>query len=211
MRMAELSTRSGVPIPTIRFYLRERLLAPGERTSPNQATYGEEHVRHLRLIRALVEVGGLPISAVRDVLAFIAAKDGELYATMGGVQYALTRPCEPGSGEIDATATDRVERLLADRGWQVRPQNPARRSLAQVIATLERLGQRDVLAGLDDYADAAEQLAEREVADLLERPTVEGIAEGVIAYGVLGDALLSALRRLAQEAVTTRALRSRGT
>ncbi|WP_346281659.1 MerR family DNA-binding transcriptional regulator, partial [Pseudonocardia sp.] len=34
MRMAELSARTGVPIPTIKFYLREGLLPPGERTSP---------------------------------------------------------------------------------------------------------------------------------------------------------------------------------
>ena len=37
MRMAELSRRTGVPVPTIKYYLREGLLPPGERTSPNQA------------------------------------------------------------------------------------------------------------------------------------------------------------------------------
>lgn len=41
MRMAELSSSSGVPIPTIHFYLREGLLPPGERTSPNQAHYDD--------------------------------------------------------------------------------------------------------------------------------------------------------------------------
>jgi DNA-binding transcriptional MerR regulator len=39
MRIAELSRRSGVSVPTIKYYLREGLLPPGERTSPNQALY----------------------------------------------------------------------------------------------------------------------------------------------------------------------------
>jgi len=43
--MAELSKTSGVPVATIKFYLRERLLPAGERTGPNQSIYGEQHLR----------------------------------------------------------------------------------------------------------------------------------------------------------------------
>src|ERR1700716_801088 len=45
MRMAELSAESGVPVATIKYYLREGLLPPGERTSRNQARYDDVHVR----------------------------------------------------------------------------------------------------------------------------------------------------------------------
>ncbi len=41
MRVAELSRRSGVSVASIKYYLREGLLPPGELTSPNQAHYGE--------------------------------------------------------------------------------------------------------------------------------------------------------------------------
>jgi DNA-binding transcriptional MerR regulator len=54
MRMAELSRASGIPVATIKFYLREQLLPAGERTGPNQSRYGEEHLRRLRLIRGLL-------------------------------------------------------------------------------------------------------------------------------------------------------------
>ena len=37
MRIAELSQTTGVPVPTIKYYLREGLLPAGELTSPNQA------------------------------------------------------------------------------------------------------------------------------------------------------------------------------
>lgn len=68
MRIGELSRASGVPVPTIKFYLREGLLPAGELTSPNQARYGEAHLRRLHLIRALTDVGGLPLASVGKVV-----------------------------------------------------------------------------------------------------------------------------------------------
>jgi hypothetical protein len=65
MRMAQLSSVAGIPIGTIKFYQREGLLPPGERTSPNQADYDERHVRRLRLIRGLIDVGRLSIVEAR--------------------------------------------------------------------------------------------------------------------------------------------------
>ena len=56
MRISELSSRSGVPVATIKYYLREGLLPAGERTSATQARYGDAHVERLRLVRALVDV-----------------------------------------------------------------------------------------------------------------------------------------------------------
>ncbi|WP_292444311.1 MerR family transcriptional regulator [Mesorhizobium sp.] len=205
--MAELSAQSGVPIPTIRFYMREGLVPAGQLTSPNQAVYDETHIRALKLVRTLIEVGGLPIASVREVLAFIDAKGGDLYATMGGVQYALTTRREAPEDAMLRNARAVVNALIKSRKWQVREDNPARESLAHALATLERLDQDDVAAKLNIYADAAASLAKKEVADLLKRDTVEAISQGVIAYDVLGDAMLSALRRLAQEDEVTMRLK----
>ena len=69
MRIAELSRRAGVPVPTVKYYLREGLLPPGRATAPTQAQYDETHEQRLRLVRALVEVAGLSLAAVRRVLA----------------------------------------------------------------------------------------------------------------------------------------------
>ena len=41
MRIGELSRATEVPVPTIKYYLREGLLPHGELSSPNQASYGE--------------------------------------------------------------------------------------------------------------------------------------------------------------------------
>lgn len=44
----------------------------------------------LKLVRTLVEVGGLSIARVREVLDFIRSKDDQVFPALGGVQYALT-------------------------------------------------------------------------------------------------------------------------
>ena len=68
MKISELVDRSGVPLSTIKFYLREGLLPPGERHAPNQASYGPPHLERLRLIRALREVAGLSLEGVSEVM-----------------------------------------------------------------------------------------------------------------------------------------------
>ncbi|MGB8946164.1 MAG: MerR family transcriptional regulator, partial [Streptomyces sp.] len=83
MRIGELSRRTGVPVPTIKYYVREGLLPPGELSSPNQAHYGETHERRLRLIRALLEVGGLKVSAIAEVLGAVDDPGRPLHKVLG--------------------------------------------------------------------------------------------------------------------------------
>ncbi len=191
MRIAELSRRTGVPVPTIKYYLREGLLPPGERTSPNQARYDESHVHRVRLVRALVEVGGLSIAATRDVVELMHTGDRTPLESIGKVHFAVQRG---GSGDSPAVAE-----LIDRRGWRVRAANPARAALADVLTTFERLGHPEVHGLIDTYADAAEHLAAAEIAALTEDAGVEDMAESVVLLSVLGNALLSALRGLAQE------------
>jgi DNA-binding transcriptional MerR regulator len=205
MRIAELSRLSGVPIATIKYYLREGLLAPGERTSPNQARYDETHVQRLRLIRALVDVGHLSIAATREVLDSIDAPGATLHERLGKAQFAVA-PVLQGDADPDLMelATRQVDELLERRGWDVKEGNPAVSLLAQVLATLHSLGQADLAGLVDRYADAAQDLAEAEVRCVLSRPNVESILEGVVIGTTLGDTMLAALRRLAQADVSSR-------
>ncbi|OLF12691.1 hypothetical protein BLA60_05240 [Actinophytocola xinjiangensis] len=205
MRVAELSQRTGVPIPTIKYYLRAGLLPAGELTSPNQAHYGETHVHRLRLVRALVEVGGLSISATRAVLEKMRGADSQLHS-IGKAQFALGPRTEPHEDAALADARTRVDELIERRGWLVRESNPARAGLAEALAHLTRLGHGDALPLLERYADAAQTLADPEVDLVLGRPNVDGMAETVVTLTVIGDALMSALRRMAQESEATRRL-----
>ena len=79
MRISALSARSGVAVATIKFYLREGLLPPGTATATNQADYDETHVRRLRLIRALIDVGGVPVASARAVVEALDREIDELH------------------------------------------------------------------------------------------------------------------------------------
>lgn len=201
MRVGELSNRSGVPVATIKFYVREGLLPPGDRTGPNQSDYGEPHLHRLRLVRALIDVGGLPVATVRAILAQVDAPEATLHLQLGKVQYALTAPRPATDDELAE-----VDAFLTRRDWTVRPSSPARSALAEVLGVMRTLGQDDLPVVVDRYADAVRPLAEAEVAALAARETVDAAVEGVVIGTVLGDRLLSALRRLAEEDVSTRLL-----
>lgn len=69
MKISELSRHTDIPVSTIKFYIREGLLPAGELSRRNQATYREEHLQRLDLIRSLREIAGLSLEVVREVIA----------------------------------------------------------------------------------------------------------------------------------------------
>ncbi|MBQ1163209.1 MerR family transcriptional regulator [Streptomyces sp. A73] len=200
MRIAELSRLSGVPAPTIKYYVRESLLAPGERTSHNQAQYDERHVDRLRLIRALLEVGGLSVAAVRDVIAALDSPETGRRKVLHAAQRTVT-PSRVGGHQDAAGRREAVAeiRALAERqGWQVSERSPALTAAAEVLDALRRLDQDDFADQLDAYARAADAVAATDLEVVRKRPDTDAMAEAVVLGNILGDALLAALRRLAQ-------------
>jgi DNA-binding transcriptional MerR regulator len=200
MKMAELSRMAEVPVPTIKYYVREGLLPSGVPTAPNQAEYGDDHVRRLRLIRVLKEVGDVSVAQIRKVLEAIDAEEVSMHEVLGQAHHALGPIREPAvvSDEL-RQAKDDVDRFIADLGWRVSAEAPARWTLAEALLALRRLcgaGGPEVFA---PYAEVAERIA---AAELGQGPpgdsraeTVEWMVIGTVVY----EAALAALRRLAQE------------
>ncbi|WP_326589078.1 MerR family transcriptional regulator [Streptomyces sp. NBC_01294] len=199
MRIGELGRRTGVSVPTIKYYVREGLLPPGELTSPNQASYGEAHERRLRLIRALLEVGGLSLSAIGEVLDAVDDKERPVHKVLGAAADRLV----PGhASEPDAEtdlARDKVARLIGARGWRVSADAPAAEALTVALAALARVGHAGFGTGvLDEYAEAAERVARADLDHVMRQVAREDLVESVVVGTVLGDAMFAALRRLAQ-------------
>lgn len=200
MRIAELSRRSSASPATIKYYLREGLLPPGVHTHPNQVDYDDSHVMRLRLIRALIDVGGLSINAVAQLLAILDSGELSGWESVGKVQYALAnRRSTVTGGPLDEQARATVDALLRRRGWHIHDTSPARRALIDVCATLHQLGHDDIIDALDDYAEAVQPIAAIDVNLVKDQNSIAGMAEKVIVGTILGDSLLSALRQLAQE------------
>jgi DNA-binding transcriptional MerR regulator len=200
MRISELSRAAGVPIPTLKYYLREGLLPPGEPTARNQADYSDEHVRRLRLIRALAETGGLKLRDIRTVLDAIDEERLSIHDLLGVAHHALG----PAESEDDRSpeahlARKQVDRFIADLGWRVSRDAPARRALTRALVALRNMGWDAEPDVFEPYARAIEQVARQEVASVGESDSrTEAVQQAVVGTIVFETAML-ALRRLAQE------------
>ena len=211
MRISELSEATGVPIPTIKFYLRERLLPPGRPLAANQADYDAQHVRRLRLIRALVDVGDLPLGTVRQVLDAVDDPGLPMHDALS-VAHRRLGPELAGTDDPAVVEARRdVDAFLEQLGWEVAADSPGRDELALALATLRRLEWPNAGVELfEHYARIADRLATREV----RRTTPSGASrteamERVVIGTVVFDAVFSALRRLAHERQSAARLRSR--
>ncbi|MEJ7754517.1 MAG: MerR family transcriptional regulator, partial [Candidatus Limnocylindrales bacterium] len=139
MRISHLSRQSGISIATIKFYLREGVLPTGHPTAPNQATYSEAHLRRLRLIRVLAEVGGLSLSAVRRVVEALGDEGLPLHDVLGVAHRALEKPVPTADHDL-VVARLGVDAWIEARGWHVTVDAPARDALASTLVALRGLG-----------------------------------------------------------------------
>ncbi|MER6444182.1 MerR family transcriptional regulator [Streptomyces venezuelae] len=224
MRLAELSERSGVSIATIKYYLREGLLPPGRRVSATTAEYDEGHLRRLRLVRAMIQVGQVPVARVRKVLEHV--DDESLGRTMrlGAALWALPHQPRPSDdkglgdgggggggeggddgGEDEATTAARaeVDQLLRTLGWSTARElgelSPVHRSLVEAVATLARLGYPWDAELMAPYAQLMHQVAVRDLDFVETFPSEAEKVETAVAATILFQPVLKALHRLAQE------------
>jgi DNA-binding transcriptional MerR regulator len=203
MRIRELSARSGVPIPTIKYYLREGLLEPGEATAPNQADYDQHHLERLALIRALREATGLPIATLQRVFAAMDSyEEGSAPEHLTIAVRELSEPLTiPDNQESEfSRARSQLTALLDVLRWDVDTNSPGYDDLLRALVTIHKhlpdLG-TDVHQLLP-YATAARTLADSEIPASYD-PALNP-AE-VLRFSVLGTVLfepvLLALRKLA--------------
>lgn len=208
MRLAELSERSGISTATIKYYLREGLLPPGERISATQAEYGEEHLRRLRLVRALVQVGRVPVATAREVLAAVTDESADRLSRLGTAVAALP-PATPAPGEDAAArlAERKAEEVQRRLGWRIVPDNPAHRTLVSALSALIRLGYPCEMEHLLPYGEAAARLAEHDISLIEDFTAPATQLEAAVALTVLYEPVLLSLRRLAQAEEAARRFR----
>ncbi|SFC99494.1 MerR family transcriptional regulator [Streptomyces aidingensis] len=209
MRLAELSRRSGVSAATIKYYLREGLLPPGERVTATQAEYGAEHLRRLRLVRALVQVGGVPVARAREVLRAVDDAGQDRHGRLGAAVWALPHGPEPEEDDpVTALARERAAELTARLGGsghgEGQAEGPPHRMLVSALAALLRLGYPCELEQLLPYGELAARLAVHDL-DVIERyEPGNAQVEAAVALTVLYEPVLLALRRLAHAAESER-------
>ena len=193
MRISEVARQAGIPVATVKYYLREGLVHEGELTSATQARYDDTHVARLRLVRSLLGPGGLSIARARDVLAAIDTPPPDTYDLLGVAAAAVRRPTQ-------VRPHPHVHVLMERWGWPVHEKDCAEHQvLADALEALDGAG-FDVPEGvLDTYARAMDDVARVEL-DHVPRDSVAAAVRYVVLGVVLQEPVLLALRRLAEAA-----------
>ncbi|MFF3207130.1 MerR family transcriptional regulator [Streptomyces sp. NPDC002962] len=209
MRLAELSERSGVSTATIKYYLREGLVPPGRQVNATTAEYDDEHLRRLRLVRAMIQVGGLPVATVREVLGHV--DDDSLGRTirLGAALWALPQVPEPDAeDEYVRAAHLEADELLGTLGWsnarQLTTISPAYRSLVVAVAAMRRLGYDWNAELLVSYARLMHRAAVLDLDFMETRESEPERIEAAVLGAILVEPMMQALHRLAQEEESAR-------
>ncbi len=200
MLMSELAQTTGVPVHTLKYYLREGLLMPGAPTSRTRSEYGDEHVDRVRLVRALVEQGGVGIAGVHAILDALSRPTTSRHDFLGAAHGALPMPGN------EAEVSPEVVDLLAELRWEADPECPPARALGAALGAARRAGIHVDHEALLAYAAAMHEVALLDFASVAATLASTGRAADALRLVVLGnvmlDPVLIALRRVAQEAVS---------
>ena len=214
MRIAALSAATGVNVATLKYYLREGLLHAGAATAVNQAQYDDTHVRRVKLVRALVDLGRLSIAEVREVLAAVDDESQSLHEAFGAAQDAMATEVSSDSEWLDAALAS-VDDFLVRNDLAVRPESPMRAMLAETLVWLTEFGWG--LPGIvvdaavfDSLVPGLKEQAEFEISvvppDTDRTAQVEFTVVGTMVFEVAA----AAIRRMALEDASARRFGPRG-
>jgi len=141
LKISELAEAAGVPVATVRHYLREGLLPEGRKTSRNMAYYPPELVDRIRLIKLLQEERFMPLRVIRELL----------------------------EGEGDDADRVRAQMEAADRGFEAALAHERERTPAAEVAerysvpagALDRLAEIEILSpAADGYSPSDVRIVE---------------------------------------------------
>jgi DNA-binding transcriptional MerR regulator len=214
VRIAALSAATGVNVATLKYYLREGLLHGGVATAVNQAQYDDTHVRRVKLVRALVDLGRLSIAEVREVLAAVDDESQSLHEAFGAAQDAMATEVSSDSEWIDAALAS-VDDFLVRNDLAVRPESPLRAMLAETLVWLTEFGWG--LPGIvvdaavfDSLVPGLKEQAEFEISvvppDTDRTAQVEFTVVGTMVFEVAA----AAIRRMALEDASAKRFGPRG-
>jgi len=199
MLVSELAERADVPLATVKYYLREGLLSPGECTGPRRAEYDASHLRRLRVLRLLREVGGVPVTSLRQVVDALDDEDLSVHDAMTQVADVITAGHE--ATEHDAESLDIVDQVIEAMGWNaIRSDSLDRQRLASLVRLLNGPGPLGASAEvLTFYARLADELAGAEMALVDHTSDRALLLEQMVTGSVVYGQVFALLRQLGHE------------
>lgn len=170
LRIGELAKAAGVPIATLKHYLREGLIQPARKSGRSMSWYAPATVAKVKAIKALQQEHFLPLDVIRDSLAGEGAAVDDLSAAA-----AIARVLEKHTGPKSRSREELIARGVAqqDLDWLA-------------VAGLARAGKDGRYRG-DDLALLSTLGAARKA----------GITPAMLPFSILGE-YVAALQRLVE-------------
>jgi DNA-binding transcriptional MerR regulator len=183
LKISELAELSGVPVATVRHYLREGLLPEPVKTSRNMAYYPPEFAERIRLVKQLQEERFLPLKVIRELFdsndgdpeslrSAIELEDRILERALAGERERIPAEEVRERYDVPKDVLDRLAELgvLGSGGGGYSPSD------VRIVEAISRFraGGYDERIGFTvydtlRYKDAMESLVREEVEVLMER------------------------------------------
>ena len=153
--MAQLSERSGIPVSTIKYYFREKLLSQGFKVNRTTVYYHQDHINQLRTIKML-QAEGLSLRQIKSMIKQQAIFDDKDHQTPSARRENIIEAAIPlfmDRGLEMTSITDIVKAARISRNTFYREFNSKRDAF---VACLDKMLKDMINAFNDDIAGKME-------------------------------------------------------
>ena len=129
LKISEVAEASDTNLTTVKYYVREGLIRPVKKTSPNMAYYAPEAVEQVRLIRRLQGERFYPLSVIRRLLQQEDPGEAELLHAISKADQDDYYDLLPLSQAITAAGLDEDTARLLETAGLLTPQRRGEETL----------------------------------------------------------------------------------
>jgi DNA-binding transcriptional MerR regulator len=201
LRLSELADEAGVSLATVKYYQREGLLPAARKVGERRAEYDERHLRRLRLLRVMRDVGGVPVERLRSLVEAVEDEQASPHEMFGVACDALNSPFVD-VGPEHAAWREIGDDLIAQSGWdRLRADAPDRDHLAALLEVVSGLSIPGDPESALAYFGLVDQLARFEIESLVDTGEQDrgSLLERMVVGQVVFGQMLLVLRRIAEE------------
>ncbi len=195
MKISELAAESGVPLATVKFYLREGLLMPGQAVSRTQADYDQEHVARVKLVKTLSQQPGFSYQLIGRILDLVADEERPAPQRLGEAMAQLP----PGPGTADDIP--RARALAKELDLALDESSSCVSHLEAALAAPDDVGLPCSTERFQVYWRHIRDLAEFEVKGVAGESSAAASLQHAVVGTAIYEPVLLALRRLAHQQV----------
>lgn len=201
MKLGELARESGTSTASIKYWIREGVLPPGELRNQTTAVYDRRHVERIALITTLRAEYDAPMDRIRGLTRLIDDPQASLLDVMEACQVLATGMAV--AAQRDEAQAALIGELHDRMGW-LRFDSVASSALTRALADSARVGYPYDLDDLLHYARALEPIASADIGSIQPEGTRDAVARNVLVASAAQHRVLVAMNQLAHTAAAVR-------